>query len=40
MKESHLFVDLMTKTYPAWNKIMSRMFTRHYDVNDVTNAPS
>ena len=27
---------LLTITYPAWHKITPRMFTRHYDVNDVT----
>ena len=26
----------MTITYLAWHKITSRMFTRHYDVNDAT----
>ena len=26
----------MTIIYPARHKITSRMFTRHYDVNDVT----
>ena len=36
MKKSHLFVDLMTTTYPACYKITSRMFTRHYDINDVS----
>ena len=26
----------MTKPYPAGHKITSRLFARHYDVNDIT----
>ena len=36
LKKSYLFVDQMTKSYPASHKITSRIFARHYEVTDVT----
>ena len=36
IKYSHVFVYLMTISYPVLNKITSSMFSRHYDVNNVT----
>ena len=36
VKESCLLVNKMAKPSPALHKITSRMFARHYDINDVT----